>query len=302
MIVAENLRKVYKGRDKEIAAVDGISFDVREGEVFGFLGPNGAGKTTTIRMLIGLTRPTSGVAKVDGLDSFRDGRRVHERINVVFGEQNLYERLSGEENLRFFARLYGVEQRRVDMLLEKLQLTDRKKDAVSKYSKGMRQRVLIGRALLNNPRVLFLDEPTNGLDPSSAHVIRSLIRELQGQGTTIFLTTHYMEEADQLCDRVAFIHAGRLAAVDTPQRLKMAHGRKVVRLELANSGKQGEPGIWEPEGRPSGEVQTEELPMDAPATADRVRELLASGRVLTIHSQEATLADVFMKLTGRELQ
>jgi len=206
-------------------AVDGISFTVESGEIFGFLGPNGAGKTTTIKMLTGQLRPTSGEARVMGYDVVEERDHLNPLIGVAFDSQNLYERLSAQDNLRFYARLYRIKNKRVDEILSQVGLTDRAKDKVSTYSNGMKQRLVIARALLHKPRVLFLDEPTRGLDPNVARVIRSIVTDLNKKGMTVFLTTHYMEEADQLSDRVAILDQGRIVALDTPEQLKAEYGQ-----------------------------------------------------------------------------
>lgn len=219
-IQTTNLTRDYKS----VRAVDGISFSVTPGEIFGFLGPNGAGKTTTIKMLTGQLRPTSGEAKVMGCDIVDERQRLKPLVGVVFEAQNLYERMSGRDNLVFSARLYGVKKARVDEALSEVGLLDRGKEKVNTYSNGMKQRLLIARGLLHHPRVLFLDEPTRGLDPNAARSIRAIIADLAEQGMTIFLTTHYMEEADQLSDRVAIIDKGRIAALDTPEMLKAQFG------------------------------------------------------------------------------
>jgi ABC-2 type transport system ATP-binding protein len=203
-----------------VRAVDGINFKVDQGEIFGYLGPNGAGKTTTIRMLTGQLRPTSGSARVMGCDVVADRQQLKPQIGVVFESQNFYERLSGRENLNFYARLYRVDKSRVDQVLNQVGLVKRAKDKVSTYSNGMKQRLLIARALLHEPLVLFMDEPTRGLDPNIARDIRQVVVELAQAGMTIFLTTHYMEEADQLSDRVAIIDQGRIVALDKPEVLK----------------------------------------------------------------------------------
>lgn len=279
MIEVENLRKDFNG----LRAVNGISFSVEEGEIFGFLGPNGAGKTTTIRMLTGQLTPTAGSARVAGYDVVTQRRKIKPLIGIVFEEQNIYERLSGWDNLAFYARLYGVEASRVDELLEMVGLAGRARDAIKTYSNGMRQRLMIARALLSRPRILFLDEPTRGLDPASARAVREMIDGLSQGGATIFLTTHYMEEADQLCQRVAFLDEGRIVALDTPQNLKVKHGTRCLRAVLKEGGE-----LW--------------LSLDDPADGQRLGEDLARGEVLTLHSQEATLEEVFIRLTGRELE
>lgn len=214
-----DLTRDYNG----LRAVDEINFVVDQGEIFGFLGPNGAGKTTTIRMLTGQLRPTGGSARVLGWDVVTQRQQLKPQIGVVFESQNLYERLTGRENLNFYARLYRVDKSRVDLVLDQVGLVQRSEGKVNTYSNGMKQRLLIARALLHEPEVLFLDEPTRGLDPNIARDIRQIISGLARSGMTIFLTTHYMEEADQLSDRVAIIDQGRIAALDTPAFLKVQY-------------------------------------------------------------------------------
>jgi ABC-2 type transport system ATP-binding protein len=220
-IEVQNLTRDYDGQH----AVDHIHFSVESGEIFGFLGPNGAGKTTTLRMLTGQLLPTAGTAKVAGYDIVTERQQLKPRIGVVFDSQNLYERMSARENLTFYARLYRIKRSRVDEVLALVGLVERAGDKIQKYSNGMKQRVLIGRALLHQPEILFLDEPTRGLDPHIARDIRSLVANLAKGGMTVFLTTHYMEEADHLCQRVAFLDQGRIVALDTPGRLKAEHGQ-----------------------------------------------------------------------------
>ncbi len=218
-IEVTDLTRNFNGRK----ALDGISFEVESGEIFGFLGPNGAGKTTTIRILTGQLRPTSGVARVMGCDVVNEREELKPQMGVVFEYQNIYERMSARDNLRFYARLYHVDKKGVDQVLTQVGLADRVRDKISTYSNGMKQRLLIARALLHKPKVLFLDEPTKGLDPNVARDIRSIVIDLVDQGMTIFLTTHYMEEADQLCNHVAIINQGQILALDTPQQLKIVH-------------------------------------------------------------------------------
>jgi ABC-2 type transport system ATP-binding protein len=240
-IEVNNLTRNYDG----LRAVDGISFSVEKGEIFGFLGPNGAGKTTTLRMLTGQLRPTAGTAKVAGYDIVRERQQLKPRIGVVFESQNIYERMSARENLAFFARLYRLRKARVEEVLSQVGLTERSGDKVQKYSNGMKQRLLIARALLHEPEVLFLDEPTRGLDAHIARDIRSIVVGLARGGMTVFLTTHYMEEADQLSQRVAFLDRGRLVALDTPARLKAVHGKdekttlEDIFIQLTGVGLQG---------------------------------------------------------------
>ncbi len=203
-----------------LRALDRISFRVAPGEIFGFLGPNGAGKTTAIRILTGQLRPTAGKALVLGCDVVTDRPRLQQQIGVVFEHQNLYQRLSARDNLNFTARLYGVPRKRVTEALQVVGLQERAREGLKGYSKGMKQRLLIARALLPGPRVLFLDEPTHGLDPGIARSIRNLVSDLAQAGMTIFITTHYMMEADELCDRVAIIDQGQVVALDSPAALK----------------------------------------------------------------------------------
>ena len=219
-IETDNLTKYYG----EILAVDHISFEVRKSEIFGFLGPNGAGKTTTIRMLTGLTPPTEGTAKIFGYDVVKETLEAKKRIGIVPETSNVYDDLSAWDNLIFSGELYGVsrEQRekRAKDLLEMFGLYERRKDKVKGFSKGMKRKLTIAMGLVNDPELLFLDEPTSGLDVSSARTIKHMIKRLNDQGMTIFLTTHNIEEANLICDRVAIINKGRIAAIDTPEKLK----------------------------------------------------------------------------------
>jgi ABC-2 type transport system ATP-binding protein len=277
-IEVDGLSRTFNGR----LVVDELTFTVQEGEIFGFLGPNGAGKTTTIRLLTGQIHPTSGRASVSGFDIVHQRQQLKRCIGVVFEEQNLYERFSGRENLAFSASLYGVDSKRVEEVLEQVSLRERANDRVQKYSNGMRQRLVIARALLHKPRVLFLDEPTRGLDPIVAREIRLMITCLVDQGMTVFLTTHYMEEAEHLCRQVAFINQGHIVALDTPERLKASYGKRGINLTLLD-GKH----LY--------------IPFDETKNGEHLGELAASGRILTAHSAEASLEDVFVQLTGRRL-
>ncbi|MGB2875541.1 MAG: ABC transporter ATP-binding protein [Gaiellaceae bacterium] len=244
-IEAVDLRRTYRTttgtlrrKTKEIEAVRGVSFAIEPGELFGLLGPNGAGKTTTIKMLITLLIPTAGTARVLGLDVVKDAREVRKRIGYVFGgERGVYERLSGYDNLRYFAELYGVpareQKRRIEQLLELVGLKGREHERAEGYSRGMKQRLHVARGLLHDPEVLFLDEPTIGLDPVGAREVRAMIASLTAAGKTILLTTHYMFEADSLCDRIAVIAQGSIVAEGTPVELKrgVAEGT-VVEIEV----------------------------------------------------------------------
>jgi ABC-2 type transport system ATP-binding protein len=228
---------VVRRHSIDVEAVRGISFDVRNGELFGLLGPNGAGKTTTIKMLVTLLLPTAGTARVMGFDVVRDTTEVRKRIGYVFGgERGLYDRISGFDNLRFFAELYGVEpaaQRpRIDALLDLVGLAGREREKVEGYSRGMRQRLHIARGLLHDPPVLFLDEPSIGLDPVGARELRKTIADLVQAGKTVLLTTHYMFEADALCERIAVINGGKIVATGTGSDLKaVIANRTIVEIE-----------------------------------------------------------------------
>ncbi len=216
---------VIKRTAREVVAVDDVSFDIQEGELFGLLGPNGAGKTTTTKMLTTLLIPTSGTATVKGFDVVKQADQVRRRIGFIFGgERGLYWRLSGIDNLRYFASLYNLDpdytKKRIDYLLDMVGLKGRGDEKVQGYSRGMKQRLHVARTLLHNPDILFLDEPTLGLDPVGAREFRQVILNLQSEKKTILLTTHYMFEADALCDRIAVINHGRIIALDTPAGLK----------------------------------------------------------------------------------
>ena len=277
-IEVENLSRTFN----DLKAVDNISFSVQAGEIFGFLGHNGAGKTTTIRMLSGQLLPTSGRGQVAGCDVVTEQKRLKPLIGVVSEYQNLYERMSGRENLEFAARLYGQTNRRVDEALEQVDLLERAKDKVKNYSNGMKQRLLIARALLHRPKIVFLDEPTRGLDPVVGREIRRLIVDLSNEGVTIFLTTHYMEEADQLCGRVAFLSEGRIVALDTPSHLKIKHGENLVKVTLDNG-------------------DNLKISLDDQDAGKKLQTLISEGQVRSLHSAEATLEEVFIRIAGREL-
>src|SRR5436305_480645 len=248
-IEVEALRRTYRQtsgflrrRTKTIEAVRGIDFDVREGELFGLLGPNGAGKTTTIKMLVTLLILTSGSARVLGYDVVRDAQAVRRRIGYVFGgDRGAYERLSGLDNLRYFSELYGVppkvQKQRIPELLELVGLNGREKERVEGFSRGMKQRLHIARGLLHDPPVVFLDEPTIGLDPVGARELRATIGGLVQGGKTVLLTTHYMFEADALCDRIAVIAQGRIVGEGTPSALKSVVADKtVIEIEAFGAG------------------------------------------------------------------
>lgn len=282
-IVVEDLTYTYG----DLAAVDHISFTVGEGEILGFLGPNGAGKTTTVRMLTGEIKPKAGKATLLGMDVATNVERVQGQLGICFEVTNLYEQMSAEENLKLFARLFNVRDLDAPSLLERVGLGGRGKDRVEHYSKGMKQRLMVARSLVNHPRVLFLDEPTAGLDPSSSETIRDIILEERDRGATVFLTTHDMLEADKLSDRVAFMNEGKIVELDAPLNIKRRYGTRALRATVSRDG---------------GGLEEREIELDTPDTAQAVQALFENENVVTMHSAEATLEDIFISLTGKSLQ
>ncbi|MFW6287695.1 MAG: ABC transporter ATP-binding protein [bacterium] len=300
VIEVKNLSKKYRNT----YAVDDISFSVGRGEVFGFLGPNGAGKTTTINILLGLLHPDNGYCKIFQKNTKEMDDSVYQNIGVVFEEKNLYLRLTGYQNLRFFARMYQVGSERIKYLLQKFDLQDAAKRQVKTYSKGMRQRLLICRALLNDPELLILDEPTGGLDPVSLRIIHDSIMELKKEQKTVLLSTHYMEEAEKLCDRLAFIHKGKLIKVSTPDKLKKEFGEAVLELKLncLESDKrikdislllEEKDGLFF-----SDDYTSVLLSLDYKNSGEKMDKIKEIVDVISIHSREASLHDVFISLTG----
>ena len=270
----------------DIDAVKNVSFQVIPGEILGFLGPNGAGKSTTIKVLTGQLPPKSGRAKILGRETGRDDPVIQAQIGVCFEEKNLYLNMSALENLDFFASLYGIKDPNSLEVLRRVGLADRAKDRVHSFSKGMRQRMMISRAFINKPKVLFLDEPTDGLDPTTAAQIRTTIQEEADRGAAVLLTTHDMNEADQLSNRVAFINEGEIVALDTAENLKLKYGERSVKVRL----------------RDGDGVREERIPLDDEGSSARIAEFAASPDLMTIHTEEATLEAIFIKLTGRGLE
>ncbi|MYD71755.1 MAG: ABC transporter ATP-binding protein [Acidobacteria bacterium] len=267
-------------------AVRNLSFRIDRGEILGFLGPSGAGKSTTQKVLIGLLRGYEGAVSVLGRDLADWGADYYERIGVSFELPNHYLRLTGVENLSYFRALYRGETREPEALLEMVGLADDGPRLVSEYSKGMKTRLGVARALLNDPQLIFLDEPTVGLDPGSGRGIRNLVREMKAAGRTVFLTTHDMTVADDLCDRVAFIVDGEIRIVESPQKLKLAHGARTVVMEYRLQGNPGR----------------REFPLDGLGANADFQALLRDATIQTLHTQEATLEDVFLSVTGHSLE
>ena len=267
-------------------AVNQVSFEVGKGEIFGLLGPNGAGKSTTVKMLTGQLKPDDGAITVLGLDTVDEVAEFQARIGVCFEEKNLYTAMTATENLKFFASLFGMKRFDPMPLLERVDLAARSDDRVADYSKGMRQRLMMARALVNKPEILFLDEPTDGLDPVSARTIQGLIRQEADSGAAVVLTTHDMYEADTLSDRVAFINQGSILAMDAPESLKLQHGHRSVRIRSRGA---------------DGGVDEMGIPLEGEDAADEVQRAVAELDLLTIHTEEATLEDVFVTYAGRGL-
>ena len=305
-------------RRETFRAVDGIDLHVERGEIFGLLGPNGAGKTTTMRMLATLLEPTSGTARILGRDLVHDAREIRRRLGAVLsGERSLYWKLTARENLEYFAALYHVPPAatpgRITQILETVRLTDRADDYVEKFSTGMRQRLVLARALLPAPELLLLDEPTVGLDPQSARDLRERVLQLREEGRTVLLTTHYMEEADQLCDRIAIVDHGQIVALDTPDGLKRGlKATEVVRLELgakessdsALVGRLAAAGQVAQQQRDNGTLH---LTVHCGSARDLVPLVIDAARaedaeVRNIQVLPISLEDVFISLTGRALR
>lgn len=319
-IEAEGLRRTYRSRTgwlrpkiKEVEAVKGVSFSVAKGELFGLLGPNGAGKTTTIKMLNTLLIPSSGTARIFGHDVVGQTNEVRRRIGYVFGgDRGLYERLSALDNLRYFAELYGIPAReqgpRIGELLELVKLTGRERERVEGYSRGMRQRLHIARGLLHRPQVLFLDEPSIGVDPVAARDLRRTVADLAETGTTVLLTTHYMAEADELCDRIAVIAQGELKALGTPEQLKhYADGRRVLEVEAygidgdAYARIRGITGVKETTLEEQGAVQllTVRSASDVDVQGD-VLAVLDGVRLGRVAARRPTLEDAYVSIVSGE--
>lgn len=313
ILEVRGLRKVFslpKGRSVE--AVHQVSFDVQRGEIFGFLGPNGAGKTTTIRMMTTQVRPTSGEVILAGESVWKNPERARRRFSIVPQHNNLDRGLTARENLLFHARYFGLPQdeaaQRAEHLLSLMGLGKRANDPVSGFSGGMAQRLKIARALMHDPEILFLDEPTTGLDPQSRVLLWEEIKKLNREGKTIFLTTHYLEEPEHLCDRVAILHQGELKALDTPARLKeLVPSQNVVSIRLAELGDKL---LEEARNLPEvvdavAEVGTLRLYLRT-ATPDlgAIVEWLRAkdSRLLSMNMHFSTLNDVFVHLTGRGLE
>lgn len=273
------LRDVCLRLDEDFAIQD-LGFEVKEGEIFGFLGPSGAGKTTTIKLLTKQLKKQAGEIFLMGESIERTKRSRYDEIGILSDTSNLYDRMTIEENLRFFAALKNVSNDKVEEILKSVDLLEEKKRPFKKCSKGMKQRAILASAVLHQPRLLFLDEPTSGLDPATSQEIHKLLEGLNQQGTTIFLTTHNMEEADKLCQRVGILNKGKLIACGRPGDLKLEFAKDEVEILTTD--------------REVLRVKKDE------AGAARIAEIISQGKCLTIHSKEPNLEEIFLQLTGRE--
>jgi fluoroquinolone transport system ATP-binding protein len=283
MIDIKRLTHRYPNADKN--ALEDVTFSIEKGEIFGFLGPSGAGKSTTQGIITGLLPLQQGEVTVDGTPVDKLGKSFFNRLGVSFELPYIYEKLTGNENLKFYAGLYDVPTEDPLTLMTMVGIVDAAHQKAGKYSRGMKQRLNFARSLINKPEILFLDEPTAGLDPGTAAVIKDIIHQQIDRGATIFLTTHNMFTADELCDRVAFINEGRLVAMDTPRNLKLQHGQNSVQVEYGNGDA----------------FKTASFALDNPEDKAAFTQLVKTKTIQTIHTQEATLEEIFLKLTGRRL-
>lgn len=284
MINVSNLTFTYTGTTEP--AIKDISFTVQPGEIFGFLGPSGAGKSTTQKILFRLLQGFQGSVSVFDRDLREWGYEYFEQVGVSFEMPNHYTKLTARENLRYFGALYQGNVKNPDELLEMVGLLDDAETLVSQFSKGMKNRLSVARSLVNNPRLLFMDEPTAGLDPVNARKVKDLIKAQKDSGRTVFLTTHDMNIADELCDRVAFIVDGALGVIDSPRELKLRYGKPEVRVEFGKNGKN----------------EQRDFALAGLADNTEFLKLLREGNVRTLHTQEATLENIFIQVTGRRLE
>ncbi len=282
MIQVKNLYHDYSGKGKH--AVNDISFEINKGEIFGFLGPSGAGKSTVQNIMTGLLKLQKGEVLYQGKAINQMKNSFYNEIGVSFEHPNLYAKLTGYENLKYYAGLFSVPTLDPMELLERVGLLESANKRASAYSKGMKQRLVFARALINNPNILFLDEPTSGLDPSTANKIKEIIKEKQQDGCTIFLTTHNMFAAEELCNHVAFLNDGKIVASDSPRNLKLQYGENSVKVEYQKDG-----------------LKKKIFFLDKEEDKKEFNEIVNKEKIQTIHTQEATLEQIFIKLTGREL-
>jgi fluoroquinolone transport system ATP-binding protein len=284
MIEVEHLSYTYPGAKAPV--LKDLSFDIRQGEIFGFLGPSGAGKSTTQKVLNGLLKGYQGSVRVNGTDLKHMDRSFYERIGVAFEFPNLYMKLTALENLQLFASFFNSPTRDPEELLALVGLSEDRDTRISAFSKGMKMRLNFVRSLLNHPDILFLDEPTAGLDPGNARIMKDIILDLQTKGVTIFLTTHHMDDAGELCHRLAFMVEGKLPVIDSTSDLKLRHGEKKVRVSYLKDQ----------------ETCTGEFPLQGLSRNSSFQEILENREVLTIHTLEASLEEIFIRVTGQALK
>lgn len=279
MFSVKDLTFKYPKNKKD--TIKGISFEIKEGEIFGLLGPSGVGKSTTQKILIKLLDKYSGEVLYNGKDLRSYGKDFYQEIGVGFEMPVHFSKLTAEENINFFKKLYNSNAD-TDKLLKRVGLYGDKDKKISEYSKGMKARLNFVRALINNPKILFLDEPTNGLDPKNARIIKDMIKEFQNEGKTVLLTTHLMNDVDELCNRVAFMVDGKISDIDTPKNLKLKHGRRIVDIEYTEDGNHVK----------------REFSLDSLGENNEFIDIIKSKEIVTIHSKETTLDDIFIKITG----
>ncbi|MHC1780665.1 MAG: ABC transporter ATP-binding protein [Bacteroidales bacterium] len=283
MLNVEDLAFTYsKGKKR---AVDGLSFGIEKGEIYGFLGPSGAGKTTTQRLIIGLLRNYEGSIRIFGKERSQWGKDFYEKVGVAFDFPNLYLKLTALENLQLIGSFYRQKPADVESLLERVGLLADKNTRTESFSKGMKMRLNFIRSIMHDPDIMFFDEPTSGLDPVNAHIIKEIILEQKAAGKTIFLTTHNMTVAEQLCDRVSFIVDGRIVVTGSPSNLMVEYGKRVVKVEYISEGK----------------VESREFPIKDVGLNTGFLDIVSNYEIKTIHSCEATLEEIFIKLTGKNL-
>lgn len=284
MITVNGLYHSYSHDEKY--AVKDVSFEIERGEVFGFLGPSGAGKSTTQGVLTGLLQLQTGDVTVAGYNVKNASRKMFNKIGVSFEQSNVYGKLTALENLEFYKKLFDVPTRDAKQLLDMVGLDHVATQRASEFSKGMKHRLTFVRSMINNPEMWFLDEPTTGLDPAIASVIKDIVKQEKAKGTTVFLTTHNMFVADELCDRVAFIIDGEIKLIDSPRNLKLQYGEKLVEVDYRSNGK----------------TVKEKLSLVDENDKRRLNEIVEAGNIEMMHTKEATLEEIFIKVTGRGLE
>ncbi|AUD64704.1 ATP-binding protein [Tenericutes bacterium MZ-XQ] len=282
MFKVEDLHFKYPKNKEE--TIKGISFEIKKGEIFGFLGPSGAGKSTTQKILIKLLDQYDGLITYNSKNILELGESFYENIGVSFEMPIHFSKMTAMENIEFFLKLYK-KHNDVEALMKKVGLWEHKDKMVGEFSKGMKIRLNIVRALLNSPEMLFLDEPTNGLDPTNAMILKDMIRVFKQEGGTVFITSHIMSDIDQLCDRVAFIVDGQIKEIDSPRNLKIKYGKRTIKVEYSDNN----------------HTETQEFPMDDIGKNQAFIDLIKNKNIETIHSGETTLEDIFIMVTGVDL-